>query len=146
MKSVIKPIRFSPKEWVQIRTYLRQNSAFESLSSLGRVAILEFIRTRSLLSLEPLPAGEGRGRPSFLWDYDLTEAQVREILRSAPLEQKKWLIARILERASLEETLAYLTLEEISRALPRLRMDSRVKRHWEETLGLWTDRKSPATS
>ncbi len=140
MKSVIKPIRFSPKEWARIRTYLGQNSAFESLSSLGRVAILEFIGTRRSLSLEPLRAGGDQKRPSFLWDYDLSEAQAREILRSAPLEQKKWLIARILERATLQETLAYLTLDEISRALPHLRMDARVKRHWEEALELWTAR------
>lgn len=118
--------------------YLRQNRSFGSISSLGRVAMMEFIRIRRFLELSPLqPEGAPR-RPSFLWDYDLTEAQVREILHHGPISRRKWLIARILDRASFGEVSRYLTIEEVRQALPHLRMNPKVKRHWQEAVELWT--------
>lgn len=137
MKTTLTTIRFAPEEWGQIRAYLRQNRSFESVSSLGRVALMEFIRTRRELPLEPVQVNSKEGRPSFLWDYDLTESQVREILRHAPFQERKWLIGRILERASLQEVLRYLSPEEIRKALPRLRMNTKVKNHWQEAVDLW---------
>jgi len=142
MKSTLKTIRFSPEEWSGIQSYLRDNPSFESISSLGRVAIMDFIKGRSFLLLSPLPDAQKESRPSFLWDYDLTEAQVRELLRHAPFEQRKWLMARILERGSLEEVLRYLTVEEIQKALPSLRINPKVKRHWQEAVKLWTEPRS----
>ena len=140
-KSILKTIRFSVGEAQEIQEYLSQNPCFESVSSLGRVALMEFIRARRALALSPLTANEKK--PSFLWDYDLTEAQVEEILRHAPLDQRKWLIARILERAPLQEVLRFLTIKEIRQALPHLRMDLKTKRHWQEAVELWTsDRMS----
>ena len=136
-KSALKTIRFSPGEMSEILRYLNQNRSFESLSSLGRVAIMEFIRTRSQMPLHPLETKAPSGRPEFLWDYDLTESQVREILAHAPMGERAWLIARILERSSLQEALRYLTAEEIRQALPHVRMDPKVKSHWQEAVELW---------
>jgi hypothetical protein len=141
-KSILKTIRFTPTEEQSINEYLRRNRAFDSLSSLGRVAVMEFIRTRTTLPLSPLSHERTPARPSFLWDYDLTEAQVHEILQHEPFEQRKWLIARILERAPLEEVWRYLTMEQIRDALPHLRMDPKTQRHWQEAIELWTSRPS----
>ncbi len=143
-KSILKTIRFSSKEARAIADYLRQNPSLDSISSLGRVAIMEFIRTRTALSLHPLCERPRHARPSFLWDYDLTEAQAHEILRHAPFDQHKWLMARILERARLEEVFHYLPIEQIHDALPHLRLPPAVKRHWQEAIALWTSR--PSTS
>ena len=144
-KDVIATIRLSTKEAKAMKDYLRQNPFLDSLSGLGRVAIMEFIRARTSLPLHPLCERPRQGRPSFLWDYDLTEAQVHEILRHEPFEQRKWLIARILERASLQEVWRYLTVEQIRDALPSLRIDSKTKRHWQEAIELWTSgRTSPS--
>ena len=118
--------------------YLRRNAYFDSLSSLGRVAVMEFVRTRTALPLWPSPGEDGGKRPSFLWDYDLTEAQVHELLTHAPFEQRKWLLGRMLERLGPNEIVRYVSLNALRRALPSLRLNEKVKRHWEEALALWT--------
>lgn len=42
--------------------------------------------------------------PYFIWDYDLTEADVRRILRGEKGEfTRRWLIARILESAHFDD-------------------------------------------
>jgi hypothetical protein len=143
-KNILKTIRFTSKEARAIEDYLRHNPSLDSISSLGRVAIMEFIRTQTSLSLHPLCERPRHARPSFLWDYDLPEAQVHEILRHSPFDQHRWLIARILERARLEEVLHYLTIEQIRDALPHLRLPPAVTRHWQEAIALWTNQ--PSTS
>ena len=142
-KNVLTTIRLTKQEAGAIARYLRQNPSFASVSSLGRVAIMEFIRTKRQLPLTPLATGEPSQRPSFLWDYDLSEAQVQEILRHAPFEQRKWLIGRILERLKPPEVFRYLSLQEIRDALPRLRMDPKTARHWQEAVEVWA---APATT
>ncbi|MBI4003552.1 MAG: hypothetical protein HY353_00855 [Candidatus Omnitrophica bacterium] len=137
-KSVVVTIRFSDKEMRELGRYLRRNVYFDSLSSLGRVATMEFVRTRTALALEPHGEQEGKTRLWFLWDYDLTEAEVRELLTHAPFEQRRWLLARMLERLGPEELVKYVSLKAVRRALPHLRLDEKIRRHWEEAVALWT--------
>lgn len=143
-KSVLATIRFTPKEFKTIEGYLKQNPSFESFSSLGRVATMDFIHTREVLRLHPRAGATSARRPWFLWDYDLTEAQVHEILQHSPFDQRKWLIARILEQLRPPEVFRYLTIEQMAEALPRLRMDLKIQRHWQEAITLWTGQ--PLTS
>ena len=70
----------------------------------------------------------------------MDESEIRAILESQPLAKKKWLIARILEHASLEDVRVYLTLSDIKEALPKLRMSEKRKRHWELALEVWSRR------
>ncbi len=137
-RDVIVTIRFSRKEMGVMKRYLRRNAYFDSISSLGRGATMEFIRTSTSLSLQPNREQDNWKRPWFLWDYDLTEAQVRELLTHAPFEQRKWLLGRMLERLGPEEIVQYVSLDEVRQALPHLRLDEKVKRHWEEAIALWT--------
>ena len=137
-KSIVTTIRLTPEESKEVKTYLRQNPSFATISQLGRVATMEFIRTKTSLPLRPSSHRPTSQRPWFLWDYDLTEAQVQELLHHAPLAQRSWLIARILERLKPPEVFDYLSLEEIAAALPRLRMDPQVAAHWQEAITLWT--------
>ena len=139
-KSILTTIRFTPHEAKEIKGYLRQNPALATMSSLGRVATMEFIRRRTALPLRPSRGREPQ-RSWFVWDYELTEAEAQEILHHAPFEQRKWLIARLLERLRPPEIFQHLSLEQIQTALPHLRMDAKVKRHWEEAVEVWT---SPA--
>jgi len=136
-KSVIATIRFNRKEMKELERYLRRNPCFDSLSSLGRVATMEFVRTKTALPLHCSPAQAKGNRPWFLWDYDLSEAQLHEILMHAPFEQRKWLLGRMLERLGPNEIVKYLSLEEIRQALPRLRLSEKVKRHWQEAIAIW---------
>lgn len=137
-KSVLTTIRLTPEEAKEVKAYLRRNPAFASVSSLGRVATMEFIRTRTQLPLAPAGGVGERRRPWFVWDYDLTDAQVHELLRHAPFAQRKWLIARLLERLRPPEIFAYLSVEQIRQALPHLRMNPKVQRHWQEAVDVWT--------
>lgn len=137
-RSVVATIRFDRKERAELERYLRHNAYFDSISSLGRVATLEFVRTKTALALQPNLGQAGGKRPWFLWDYDLTEAQVQELLTHAPFEQRKWLLGRMLERLGPSEIVQYVSLETLQRALPHLRLKEQVKRHWEEALALWT--------
>ena len=139
IKSVVVTIRFSRKEMAELSRYLRRNAYFDSLSRLGRVATMEFIRTRSSLPLQPDLGQAGGKRPWFLWDYDLTETQVRELLEHTPFEQRKWLLARMLERLGPAEIVRYVSLDALRQALPRLRLNEKVKRHWEEAITAWTN-------
>jgi hypothetical protein len=136
-RSGVVTIRFSRAEVKDLQNYLRRNTYFDSLSSLGRVAAMEFIREKQMLTLQPNQTREGGRRPWFLWDYDLTEAQVRELLTHAPFAQRKWLLGRMLERLKPEEIVRYVSLEELREALPHLRLDEKIKRHWEEAIALW---------
>ena len=137
-RSVVATIRFSRKEMGELERYLQRNAYFDSLSSLGRVATMEFVRTRTALPLRPNLRQDGVKRPWFLWDYDLTEAQVHELLTHAPFEQRKWLLGRMLERLGPEEIVRYVSLEALQQALPHLRLNEKIKRHWEEAFAVWT--------
>lgn len=137
-RSVVATIRFSRKEMGELERYLRRNAYFDSISSLGRVAMMEFVRTRTALALQPNLGQAGGKRPWFLWDYDLTEAQVQELLTHAPFEQRKWLLGRMLERLGPPEIVRYVSLGALQQALPHLRLEEKVKRHWEEAIALWT--------
>lgn len=137
-RSVVVTIRFSREEMGELERYLRRNPYFDSLSSLGRVATMEFVRTRKTLALQPHRGPAEGKRPWFLWDYDLTEAQVQELLTHAPFEQRKWLLARMLERLGPDELVQYVSLDAVRQALPHLRLDEKVKHHWEEAIAIWT--------
>ena len=144
VRTQLQTVRFTPVELREIQRFLKLYPSFASLSTLGRVAILDFIHTKTALPLVTLSSGKEGQSPSFLWDYDLTGDQVHEILRHRPMEEKKWLIGRILEQARLSEVMEYLTVEEIKQALPHLRLKPKTKAHWEKAIQIWT--RKPKTS
>ena len=100
--------------------------------------MMEFLRTKKTLALQPNVEREQGKRLWFLWDYDLTEAQVHELLTHAPFEQRKWLLGRMLERLGPSEIVRYVSLDALRQALPHLRLDEKIKRHWEEAIAVWT--------
>jgi hypothetical protein len=54
-------------------------------------------------------------RPYFIWDYDLTEDDVRSILRGDNEYEKVQMMVRILESARWEDIWQYLTVAEVRR-------------------------------
>lgn len=76
-------------------------------------------------------------RPYFLWDYDLTEQDVRSKLKEGDEYTRRWLIARILTSASFNDVFKYLTIKEILDIFPKLRMREEVKQAWERALRAW---------
>ncbi len=78
-------------------------------------------------------------RPYFLWDYELTEADVRRILRGTNETEKLWMMGRILTSASFKDIWKYLTLKKIILNLPKLRLRPEVKKAWENAAYVWTN-------
>ncbi len=77
-------------------------------------------------------------RLSFLWDYDLSEEDVRRILREGTPTERGWLIGRILEYAPWEEIWQYLTPQQIARDLEHVRFRSpRDRELWTYALKRW---------
>lgn len=75
--------------------------------------------------------------PYFLWDYDLTKDQIRSILHGDNEVEKLWLTARILTHAKYEDIWQYLTLEDIIKVFPQLRLTPKTKQDWQRALNVW---------
>ncbi len=78
-------------------------------------------------------------RPYFIWDYDLTEEDVRAILRGDNEYEKIQMMVRILESARWADIWQYLTLAEVRRYWPQLyrRMRREVRDVWAWALEEW---------
>jgi hypothetical protein len=80
-------------------------------------------------------------RPYFFWDYDLTEADVRRIVREGTPQEQAWVVARILEYAKWDDIWRFLTPDDIRRNLDRLRFRLPQDRQlWEYALTRWAER------
>jgi hypothetical protein len=78
-----------------------------------------------------------KNRPYFLWDYDLSEDDVRAILHTGGELDKQWLIARILTSARFEDVWKYLTVKDLVFYFAKLRMRPQVKLAWKRALNVW---------
>lgn len=138
LKDNLKTVRLSSTEAKMVDQFIEQNPAIDNFSSLARIAILDLIAKKGSITLRPLVQEEAGKKPSFLWDYDLGESQIREIL-SGPLEQRKWLVAKILEHAKFDEVWKYLTPRDVERDLPSLRLNPKTREHWAFAVKIWRE-------
>jgi hypothetical protein len=77
-------------------------------------------------------------RPYFLWDYELTEADVRRILKTGTETDKIWLMSRILESATLEDVWKYTSLQEVKYMFPKLKLKKPIRKAWNYALSVWS--------
>lgn len=77
--------------------------------------------------------------PYFLWDYELSDSDIRAILRGNDEEQKAWLVARLLESARYEDIWQYISLAELRAIFPNLQLKPQVRAVWEFALLVWAD-------
>ena len=75
--------------------------------------------------------------PYFIWDYDLTNADIRAILCGDDEELKAWLVARLLEAARFEDIWQYISLAELRTIFPKLQLKPQVRAAWEFALLVW---------
>lgn len=87
-----------------------------------------------------------KNRPYFIWDYDLSEEDVRRILKSGDENTRLWLITRILESAKYDDVWKYLTLKEILKVFPQLRLKKPIKEAWENAFKAWRVHYDPHTA
>ena len=76
-------------------------------------------------------------RPYFLWDYDLTEDRVREILRGSNDFDRRWLLARILTNASYPDVWKYTNLKQVTSEFPHLKLRPFIKSAWQNAFRAW---------
>ena len=78
-------------------------------------------------------------RPYFFWDYDLSDEDVRHILRRGSPSEKAWVITRILEYAKWEDIWRYLAVADICENFEHLRFRHPQDRElWAYALDRWT--------
>ena len=78
-------------------------------------------------------------RPYFIWDYDISEEQVWEILRGDNETRKVWLISRILQYARWDDIWKYLTLDDVPEYLDRIHWRFPfIKDIWAHALEVWS--------
>ena len=78
-----------------------------------------------------------KNRPYFLWDYDLSEDDVRRILREGSHVDKNWMLSRVLESAKYEDVWKYTTLSEVRNMMPILKIKKPIRQAWERALAIW---------
>ena len=78
-------------------------------------------------------------RPYFLWDYDLTDADVRRILRGKNEVERRWMMGRILESARLEDVWKYVSLEQVRQEFPELKLKKPIRDAWGYALEIWAE-------
>lgn len=76
-------------------------------------------------------------RPYFLWDYNLTDADIKKIIRGGNEVEKQWMIGRILTSARYQDIWKYLTINDIVSEFPNLRLRPGVKQAWQRALNTW---------
>ena len=78
-------------------------------------------------------------RPYFIWDYDLTEDDVRAILRGDNEYEKIQMMVRILESCHFDDIWKYITSAELRENwdLIRPRMRREVRSAWDFAMEVW---------
>lgn len=76
-------------------------------------------------------------RLSYFWDYKLTAENLKNILASNNEIKKRWAVARLVESAPLEDVWKYITLEELQKMFPYLKLKEPVRRVWEKAFEVW---------
>lgn len=76
-------------------------------------------------------------RPYFLWDYDLSEEDVRRILRGDNETEKIWMMSRIVGHATYEDVWKYITYGEFKQWFSKLQLRPQIRRVWEYALSVW---------
>lgn len=83
-------------------------------------------------------------RPYFIWDYDISEEEVWEILRGDNEMRKVWLISRILQYARWDDIWKYLTLDDVRKYFDQIYWRFPfIKDMWAYALEVWSRDDAP---
>ncbi|MBI3577399.1 hypothetical protein HY086_05165 [Candidatus Gottesmanbacteria bacterium] len=76
-------------------------------------------------------------RPYFLWDYDLSEEDVRRILAGDNETEKIWMLSRILTSARLDDVWRFTKASEVAEIFPKLKLRPEIRDAWQHALTIW---------
>ncbi len=92
--------------------------------------------------MRPLTAdlSQGDRRPYFLWDEDVSIAELKAVMSSGPEPERQRLLGKMLREARDIDVWHFVTPEEVARALPQLgRRLGRRRSFWEFLIQGWRD-------
>ncbi|MCX8008530.1 MAG: hypothetical protein N3A54_02380 [Patescibacteria group bacterium] len=75
--------------------------------------------------------------PYFIWDYDISEEELRQYIAGDDKEKRRWAISRILSHAKYEDVWNYLTIDDIVREFSYLRLQPFITNSWKYALSVW---------
>lgn len=82
----------------------------------------------------------GELRPYFLWDEDISIAELRAVLDGPQSARRDQLLGKMLREARDTDVWHFVTPQEVARALPQLgRRLGRRQRFWEFLINGWRD-------
>lgn len=73
----------------------------------------------------------------IFWDYNMTDAKMRRMLKSGTEWEKHWVASRILERAPFDKVWQFLTLKQVQEMFPILKFRPQMKEIWAKALRAW---------
>lgn len=76
-------------------------------------------------------------RPYFLWDYDLSEKEVKKIIKKGNSFSRNFLVARLLESAKYEDIWKYISLNDLVKIFPELKLKKEIKYVWQNAFAAW---------
>jgi len=74
----------------------------------------------------------------YFWDYKLTAKNLKEILASGDEIKKRWAMARLVESAPFEEIWDYISLKELQKDFPYLKLKKPIRAVWQKALKVWS--------
>ncbi len=79
-----------------------------------------------------------QGRPYFLWDCDLTDAQFRALLAKEDDETRAVLVAKLMRQAKPDDVFEYVSESEIRRLWQGIEPHlGKTREFWSWLLGAW---------
>jgi hypothetical protein len=94
----------------------------------------------NLVSVRPLTTdlSQSDQRPYFMWDEDMSIAELRAALSGPDMASRLRLLGKMLREARDTDVWQFVTPAEVSRDLPALaRHLGRRRRFWEYVMGRW---------
>jgi hypothetical protein len=82
---------------------------------------------------------DGRGRPYFLWDVDMSLARFEALLRDPDPDVRAYLVGKLMRQAKPDDVFEFVTLAEIRTLWPRLERYLGDRREfWTWIIAQWT--------
>jgi hypothetical protein len=100
--------------------------------------------------LHPTPLDrmvDGRGRPYFLWDVDMTLQDFERRLRDGDAPTRGYLVGKLMRQARPDDVFTFVTRDEIETLWPELeRYLGRTRAFWRWWLDYWRSRDGDRTA